>query len=701
MRPPYCLPLVVVSAVGLWPPSSQAQALSEADELSLAYGETPTVSLATGHRQLLRRAPAAATVITAADIESMGATDLEHVLETVPGVHVSRSAVAYTPIYVIRGVFSHFSPQTLMLQNGLPTTTLFIGNKGNAWGGLPVTNIARIEIIRGPGSALYGADAYSGVINIVTKDAADIRGTQLGAQLGSFDTRQAWLQHGGKLGPVDVAAYVQVGHTDGFSKTVRADAQSQNDAAFGTQASLAPASVNVGYDSTDAHLDLGYRTWRFHAGYKFRDKLGTGLGVASALDPVGKEKSERITADLSWTDPRLTPDWGAGVTAGYLKYNDTAPYPFVLFPAGAAFPTGDFPQGMVGAPEKWERQWRFSAFATYSGLRWHRLRFGWGHDDLYLYKTREVKNFGYSAGGVPVPLGEMVDFSSTAPFIRPQRRRVDYVYAQDEWNFAQDWTLTAGLRHDRYSDVGNTTNPRLALVWDVSLDLTAKLLYGHAFRAPSFNELASMNNPGVRGNPGLRPETIRTWEAGLSWQARPGLLTRLGVFRHLMKDIVRVVPGDTPGTGGVHQNRGSQRGTGMELEMAWDATRELKLVGNYAHQKSIDQATRRDAGYAPHHHLHARGEWAFSSGWRLGPQLNWVVDRRRAEGDARPKVPDYTTFDFALHHQADKSGWRVSATVRNLFNANVREPSLAPGLAIPDDLPMAGRAFGLQVRCDL
>ena len=62
--------------------------------------------------------------------------------------------------------------------------------------------IDRVEIIRGPGSALYGSDAFSGVINIITKGPGEVPGTEIGARTGSYKSRDAWLQHGGKLGPV-------------------------------------------------------------------------------------------------------------------------------------------------------------------------------------------------------------------------------------------------------------------------------------------------------------------------------------------------------------------------------------------------------------------------------------------------------------------------------------------------------------------
>lgn len=164
-------------------PRVHAQAAGEEEDPSLlAYGDQSTVSIATGSEQSLRRAPAVATVITAQDIAAMGATDLDEVLESVPGLHVSRNVQGYNPLYVIRGIYSEFNPQTLVLQNGVPMTMLFIGNRGNGWAGLPLENVARIEVIRGPGSALYGADAYSGVINIITKSAADVAGAEFGVR---------------------------------------------------------------------------------------------------------------------------------------------------------------------------------------------------------------------------------------------------------------------------------------------------------------------------------------------------------------------------------------------------------------------------------------------------------------------------------------------------------------------------------------
>jgi outer membrane receptor for ferrienterochelin and colicin len=146
-----------------------AQNLAREDEEALLqiYGDEEMISIATGGRRPIAKAPAVATVITAEDIKAIGATDLDEVLETVPGLHVARNFFGYNPIYTFRGIYSDFNAQALVLINGIPITNLFVGDRSQIWGGMPVEAIARIEVIRGPGSALYGADAFAGVINII------------------------------------------------------------------------------------------------------------------------------------------------------------------------------------------------------------------------------------------------------------------------------------------------------------------------------------------------------------------------------------------------------------------------------------------------------------------------------------------------------------------------------------------------------
>jgi|GEM_PF-2718233 len=195
------------------------------DYYSDFYGSEEMVEIATGIKTQIYKAPAIANVYTAEKIKNMGAVDIDDVLETVPGLHISRFSNTYLPIYTFRGVHSKYNPQVLMLINGIPITNSFLGNRNQNWGGMPVEAIARIEVIRGPGSAVYGADAFSGVINIITKNADDIKKNAVGIRAGSLSTQDAWLTLAGSTDDLKYSAIFEYHKTDGSKQIIETDAQ--------------------------------------------------------------------------------------------------------------------------------------------------------------------------------------------------------------------------------------------------------------------------------------------------------------------------------------------------------------------------------------------------------------------------------------------------------------------------------------------
>ncbi|MEO6354842.1 MAG: TonB-dependent receptor, partial [Burkholderiaceae bacterium] len=504
-------------------------------------------------------------------------------------------------------------------------------------------------------------------------------------------SRDAWIQHGGALGPLEAAFYLRVGHTDGQKGIIRQDSQSAIDKLFGTNASLAPGPINVARNALDARADLSYNQWRFRAGVQQRE-VGTGAGLAESLDPNGRVPESRLYLDLTYQNANWAPNWDLSAVLGYYDIKEKAGDPaFTLFPAGAF--GGAFPNGVIGNPGHSERHSHASLSAFYTGFERHRLRLGSGFRIEDLYETSETKNYRPGAGGFPEPLGSIVDVSGTPDvYLTPHKRNLTYAFAQDEWTLAKDWTVTAGVRHDRYSDFGTTTNPRLALVWDAAYNVVIKAMHGRAFRAPSFAEQYNINNPVSTGNPGLRPETIATSELAFSWQPVDTLQTNLSLFHYRMRDIIRFVP---DASGATAQNTGDQTGRGLELEATWDATRNLRLSGSVSLQHSTDEATGQDAGLAPHKRLFVRADWRFAPLWQLGTTINHVADRRRQPGDTRLQIADYTTLDLNLRREQVAGGWTVSAMLLNLFNQDAREPSLAPG-NIPFDLPLPGRTLYVQ-----
>ena len=662
------------------------------------------LTVATGAEQSTAHAPAVTTVITAQDIEAIGATDLDEVLETVPGLHVSRSTVLHNPIYTIRGIHSPDNPEVLILINGISTKKLFYGNRGRAWGGMPVNAIARIEIIRGPGSAVFGADAFSGVINIITKGVEDIKGTEIGMRVGAFNTQDAWLLHGSQQSGFDIAAMLEYRKTDGHQEIVEADGQTYFDKVHGTNVSYAPGPINLSRRNLDARLDISRGNWQLRSGYQGRRNVGTGVGMTQVLDPVGYYEADRINADLTYHNPTFTKYWDVMTQASYFHSMLAVPNS-ILYPPGF---NHAYPEGRVLMGGGSEEHTRFKASGFYSGLTNHLVRVGVGYSYADLYKFLHTTNFGIDpATGKPLSPNNtrLVELTDT-PYVamRETARENKYLFLQDTWTINADWVFTAGVRYDHYSDFGKTINPRLALVWQTRPNLTSKLLYGRAFRAPSFVNLY-VKGPVLRGNPNLQPENIQTWELAFDYRATKNLNLALNLFTYKMDDVIRAAL-DSQVSATVQQftsfNAESQVGRGLEIEARWKLIKNFSVLGNYAFQESIDKKYNHDVGKAPQHQIYLRSDWMPIPNWYLNTQINWVAKRKRPYGDPRAELDDYTMVDLTMRYKKLKGNWNFALNIRNLFDVKAFEPSPGPNssgfISIPNDLPLAGRHFFAEMR---
>jgi len=656
------------------------------------------VAVATGKRQSVDIAPAVTTVITEQDIEAMGAQDLDEVLETVPGLHVALFAARYDPIYVIRGIYSDFNPQVLLLINNIPLKGLLTGHRTVVGNGTPINAIKRIEIIRGPGSAVYGADAWAGVINIITKNGQDIPKPEIGMRLGSFDTKEIWGLQGGYYAGFNISTTFEFRETDGHKEQIEADAQTALDKLYGTNASLAPGPVNLSRRMIDTRLDISRGHWRWRLGLRDRNHIGTGAGNVRALDPIGHYAESHVSSDLTYHNTDFQ-DWDITLQLNYLGTGWNVEQDIYTYPPGAF--AGKYPKGHISrVVESSERQTSLSLSAFYTGVANHLFRLGSGYSDGKLYGVRAVRNFGINAEtGQPVPPGS--DLMLVAPFIKEGIRRNQYLFLQDAWNLVENWELTTGVRYDDYSDFGSTINPRVALVWQTRSNLTSKLLYGRAFRAPAFFELYAINSPVAQGNPNIDPETLESIELAFNYRATPHFNLETNFFTYRTDDTIRYVR-KSQETVPLAQNIGSQKGMGFESEIRWKMTLKSSLLGNYAFVKVTDEQ-KHDTGNYPRHSAYLRTDYLIYPNWYLDLSANWIAGRKRVFGDTRPDIADYTTVDLTLRYKDIRQGHHYFAIgLRNLFSASAHEPSPGPDtngiISIPNDLPLAERNWFVEFR---
>lgn len=688
--------------------TSQAIAADDIDYFSMSPAELAQtkVAIATGTPKAIFQSASVTSIVTAEQIKSMGATELHEVLETIPGMHAGLQSSTNDYSYSLRGIRNATNSEMLTMVNGTRINTPFRGST-MSYLELPLEAIERVEVIRGPGSALYGADAFAGVINIVTKKAKDINGSRLGVRAGDANTQSGWGQHSTQLAGWDIGASLQYQHTDGDGdRIIHSDFQGTKDKAFGTNASHAPGKYQGRYETLDAHLNMQRKHWDIDFWSFTAMDSGTRAGGGNSIDPNGSTHSQQYLGDVRFSTEDWLKDLELTAHLSYLYTNFEAG--FQALPNNTQVPIARdgninngslnpnlprtlFPGGVNDSLGRIENIPTIELGSIYKGWDKHLLRFG----TSFRYEqivTKEAKNFGSGVvTGVPTPSvigGAMTDVTGTPYVYLPNTNRSIYsAFLQDEWQFADNWQLTAGVRYDHYSDFGNTFNPRAALVWDINKQLTTKLLYGKAFRAPSFSEQFNQNNPILIGNKDLKPETINTLEWALDYRPFNSLRTAVNLYYYEIKDLIAAT-----GAPPTFRNAGNQHGYGSEFEWSWQANDQWSISGNYAWQRAINMQTHDRVTYVPEHHVYVALDWKFLPKWQLQPQLNWIGGREPAIGDTRP-LGDYQTIDMTMRGKELFGHLNVSASVRNVLDARNNYESFTSQGAYPQNTPWSGRTF--------
>ncbi len=249
-----------------------------ASELIL-FSEEEMVVTASRHEQKISEAPSAITVITAEDIHQSGATNIPDILRMVPGLDVM--FISATDLNVSARGFNHrLSNKILVMVDGRPIYLKLLGNV--FWESLSVSleEIEKIEIIRGPGSALYGANAYCGVIHIITKSAEKLKGTAVSFTGGEYNTYLGSLIHAGAMDKLDYKISLGWYQTDQWTEEKESiDGIPRGNIAIGYEINdISKLSLSGGHGETVGEMAAGHipmekegKTDYFQANYSLKD----------------------------------------------------------------------------------------------------------------------------------------------------------------------------------------------------------------------------------------------------------------------------------------------------------------------------------------------------------------------------------------------------------------------------------------------
>ncbi len=650
-------------ALGLAQAPTLEELQAEADFLRLLQTRVIT---ATKDLQEIREAPSIVSVITAEELHRSGATSVGEALQSVPGLYGVYDFLGYNVgVRGINGGPRAYGRILKVLIDGQPVA--FRSDSANTLGPelLPLELVDRIEIVRGPASALYGANAFLGAVNILTRSGGGgawvLRGERLlGRGGGGLEAvvEGSGLDWGGIAG-LSASDSDRSGHELPSSSPILRTQPPQETVSRGDRAR--PASF------------YGRTWWRPGGGLRLEltGHLSRLDSYAEWLDFGTLSHQNRVVLDQGFG--RLRADWAPNEAWSFMAYLARA-------------------QGQPGSDE------RLSSGSTTS---YPRRVFGFGAWDAGLEARVHLAPLSSLVVGLDLSrdderLLEVYTVQAGAEILtsRPQGRlRFDNTgaYAQLQ---ARPWpavALTANLRFDHHNVYGDATTFRLAAVADLGRGLRAKLLYGSSFKAPAALQLYAqpLYARGTVGNPDPRPETARTLEGGLRWRAGERLEISVNAFRNRVADKVELVPS---GTEQQPQNVGSQRSTGLEGELK--LVRGIHTVYlNASYQRTDD--VRRDPFYGelsapstlyPGLMSLLRWQARLSQTLTLHADLRQVGPRRASKSNIeRNYLEPYALGGYALVDVVGTGQWgahRFQARVRNLLDRRTAEPG-AGGYDIP------------------
>jgi len=649
------LPQVLVLAASLCGGGDDEAQLS-LEELSLEELLQIPIATVYGASKVSERsldAPSAVTVIGREEIESQGYRTLADVLRHVRGFVVTDDR-NYERVGV-RGFAlpGDFNGRILLLVDGHRVNEPVFGSAPIGLDfPLDLALVERIEIVRGPGSALYGSNAFFAVIDVITRGGEGEAWHELEGLAGSdeeYGARASVARGGWLLSGSGFSAHGTELFYGEFSGTPSGGTTDTDDEQSGS-----------------AFAQLQHGPWRVQGAFVQREK-----GIPTGSYDVVFDNPDNETLDQrGW----LTLEYRGG-DEGRSELRGRAAWDHYAYRGTYVYDES----GSGGSSEARNRDTTQASWFTLTG-EYSRLDLARQHLTCGFELRQEVHVDQENRTGADVFLDDH------------QQGTVAGVFVQDEVDLGRGLTLSVGLRLDDYSTFGSSLNPRVALVQAHGEYASSKLLFGTAFRPPNAYELHYETPGSQKANTELEPETIRSleavherysgdrrWRGGVSayWSRIEDLIV-LGVDP--LDDLL------------VHENVGEVTGFGLELEAEHRLDSGASFVLSHAWQRTEDEETGERLVNSPEHLTTLRSEWPLlDDALELGLSAHAMDQRRTLAGE----TAGFVRFDLALASRRLGHGLEAEFLVANLFDAEYADP--VGSELVQDSIEQDGRTLRLTL----
>jgi len=486
----FIIVLIMLLSINL--ASAQQDTVSTDDLLNLSFADLMNMQVESSTKSSIsiQKAPSSIKIYKQEDFDKYGFYTLKDILDIIPGIQIQEYRGGHQNIWV-RGVQQRYNNKVLLLIDGVPVRDNFYGNF-TIDESIPIENIEKVEIINGPGSVLYGTNSFAGVVNITTKSA----GKSASAKYGSNNSMKFDAEYDYK-GFYASGGYFQ---TDGFSPEYNYDGKKwehpQNaDNTYGmlkyTNKSLtiigSYGSYNYPYKYQKSKKDYNYNRTPISASAKYKLDLKTKgqIDFAGYYSYYGfsKDKIKWSDKDYSTKDSlkeHAFMDMNTAITGGNIDYSITLGKHDIL----------------VGTSYQQDMAINMNEHISY-----------------------DKADTSYNEDVITTPNISRSDIA---------------IYAQEMFNINEYILLTGGLRYDILSDFDNQFNYRVGITGQSEGGIYGKILYGTAYRIPSYREYLDV----VSFNENLKPEHLNTFELQAGYTFKKGDIN-VTYFNNTYSDFIQ------------------------------------------------------------------------------------------------------------------------------------------------------------------
>lgn len=614
--------------------------------------EVERVTGASRYEQRITEAPSSISIVSAEDIRHYGYRNVADILRSIRGFYIS-----YDRSYSYLGArgFSRpgdYNTRVLLLLNGHRLNdNIYDSAALDSDFILDVDLIDRIELIRGPGSSLYGTSAFFAIINVITKKGQALQGAEISAEAGSSQTYKGRLSYG----------HVFQNGASVFASGTRLDSAGNRRlffSEFDDPATNNGIAEHADYEkASNYYTEASFGKFSVTGGYGYRQK---GIPTASFETKFNTQKTftadEHAFLELKYEHSF---DLLTALTAR-ASYDQYYYYGHYLYEPSLL--NKDFARGKWAGGELQLTSTAFDRHKVIIGAEFrHNFQQHQGNYDTSVY------------------LDDKRHSSTLA------------LYLQDEFSITGDIMLNAGMRYDHSQAFGGELNPRLALIYHPAKGTFLKYLFGTAFRAPNVYE-RYYEDGGLtqKGNPDLKPEKIVTHEAVIEQYFSNNLRGTASVYHYRIRDLIsqQIDPSDSLS---VFRNTEEISASGIEVEMKKSLRNGASGTVSYAYQKAKDSKTGDTLTNSPKHLARMNllipliGKTVST-----GTELQYASTRLTLSGG---HVASYLIANLSLFGKNVQKGLDLSAGLYNVFNKKYRDPAGTDHQPVIDAIAQNGRNF--------